>query len=191
MDNGGFYISPKISFSDISSMIKHYHSEYSSGFSEWCLMTFIQSNVTLPFGYVCSDSFCDLMSQAFTPKLYPSQRKLTHIRLLPIWKEINPDEVVKNQLLQMCWMGISSNFHIHFLCKITECSTKTEKKNRNRKGVEMDNKWKYGLPLVLLFQTVTQWWLEPLSQSWLGARSHHLSDEWTNLVTRLLLRSWL
>lgn len=27
MDNGGFYISPKISFSDISSMIKHYHSE--------------------------------------------------------------------------------------------------------------------------------------------------------------------
>lgn len=29
MDNGGFYISPKISFSDIGSMIKHYHSEYS------------------------------------------------------------------------------------------------------------------------------------------------------------------
>lgn len=28
LDNGGYYISPKISFSDISSMIKHYHSEY-------------------------------------------------------------------------------------------------------------------------------------------------------------------
>ncbi|TMS09612.1 Tyrosine-protein kinase Lyn [Larimichthys crocea] len=27
MDNGGFYISPKISFSDISSMIKHYHNK--------------------------------------------------------------------------------------------------------------------------------------------------------------------
>lgn len=30
LDNGGFYISPKISFSDIGSMIKHYHSEYST-----------------------------------------------------------------------------------------------------------------------------------------------------------------
>lgn len=29
LDNGGCYISPKISFRDISSMIKHYHSEYS------------------------------------------------------------------------------------------------------------------------------------------------------------------
>ncbi|XP_030259937.1 tyrosine-protein kinase Lyn isoform X1 [Sparus aurata] len=27
MDNGGYYISPKISFRDISSMIKHYHSK--------------------------------------------------------------------------------------------------------------------------------------------------------------------
>lgn len=27
MDNGGYYISPKISFNDIGSMIKHYHSE--------------------------------------------------------------------------------------------------------------------------------------------------------------------
>lgn len=31
LDNGGFYVSPRISFSDISSMIKHYHSEYGSG----------------------------------------------------------------------------------------------------------------------------------------------------------------
>uniref|UniRef100_A0A3Q3XQK5 Tyrosine-protein kinase n=1 Tax=Mola mola TaxID=94237 RepID=A0A3Q3XQK5_MOLML len=31
MDNGGYYISPKISFHDIGSMIKHYHSEYSDG----------------------------------------------------------------------------------------------------------------------------------------------------------------
>lgn len=30
LDNGGCYISPKISFRDISSMIKHYHSEYSA-----------------------------------------------------------------------------------------------------------------------------------------------------------------
>lgn len=30
MDNGGYYISPKISFLDIGSMIKHYHSEYDS-----------------------------------------------------------------------------------------------------------------------------------------------------------------
>jgi len=30
LDNGGFYISPKISFQDIGSMIKHYHSEYGS-----------------------------------------------------------------------------------------------------------------------------------------------------------------
>lgn len=28
MDNGGYYISPKITFNDISSMIKHYHSEF-------------------------------------------------------------------------------------------------------------------------------------------------------------------
>lgn len=28
LDNGGFYISPKITFPDIGSMIKHYHSEY-------------------------------------------------------------------------------------------------------------------------------------------------------------------
>ncbi|XP_075887701.1 tyrosine-protein kinase Lyn isoform X3 [Nelusetta ayraudi] len=28
LDNGGFYISPKISFSDIGSMIKHYHTYY-------------------------------------------------------------------------------------------------------------------------------------------------------------------
>ena len=35
MDNGGYYISPKISFRDISSMIKHYHSEYGSGMNEW------------------------------------------------------------------------------------------------------------------------------------------------------------
>lgn len=34
MDNGGFYISPKISFSDIGSMIKHYHSEYSPELTE-------------------------------------------------------------------------------------------------------------------------------------------------------------
>lgn len=34
LDNGGYYISPKISFSDISSMIKHYHSEYDSGHEE-------------------------------------------------------------------------------------------------------------------------------------------------------------
>lgn len=30
LDNGGYYISPKISFSDISSMIKHYRSEFRS-----------------------------------------------------------------------------------------------------------------------------------------------------------------
>lgn len=30
LDNGGYYISPKISFTDIHSMIKHYHSEFSS-----------------------------------------------------------------------------------------------------------------------------------------------------------------
>lgn len=40
MDNGGCYIAPKISFSDISSMIKHYHSEYSSVLSEWYLNAF-------------------------------------------------------------------------------------------------------------------------------------------------------
>lgn len=34
MDNGGYYISPKISFSDIGSMIKHYHSEYSPELTE-------------------------------------------------------------------------------------------------------------------------------------------------------------
>lgn len=28
LDNGGYYISPKISFRDIGSMIKHYHSEF-------------------------------------------------------------------------------------------------------------------------------------------------------------------
>ncbi len=31
LDNGGYYISPKISFRDINTMIKHYHSEYGSG----------------------------------------------------------------------------------------------------------------------------------------------------------------
>lgn len=30
MDNGGYYISPKITFNDISSMIKHYQSEFQS-----------------------------------------------------------------------------------------------------------------------------------------------------------------
>lgn len=30
LDNGGYYISPKISFPDIGSMIKHYRSEYDS-----------------------------------------------------------------------------------------------------------------------------------------------------------------
>lgn len=30
LDNGGYYISPKISFRDIGGMIKHYHSEYGS-----------------------------------------------------------------------------------------------------------------------------------------------------------------
>lgn len=39
MDNGGYYISPKISFRDISSMIKHYHSEYGSGMQEWIVQT--------------------------------------------------------------------------------------------------------------------------------------------------------
>ena len=34
MDNGGYYISPKISFNDIGSMIKHYHSEYQYGINE-------------------------------------------------------------------------------------------------------------------------------------------------------------
>lgn len=28
LDNGGYYISPKVSFHDIGSMIKHYHSKY-------------------------------------------------------------------------------------------------------------------------------------------------------------------
>ncbi|MED6295598.1 hypothetical protein CHARACLAT_033467 [Characodon lateralis] len=31
LDNGGFYVSPKISFPNITSMIKHYHSEYGLG----------------------------------------------------------------------------------------------------------------------------------------------------------------
>lgn len=31
LDNGGYYISPKISFPGIGRMIKHYHSEYDSG----------------------------------------------------------------------------------------------------------------------------------------------------------------
>lgn len=35
LDNGGCYISPKISFRDISSMIKHYHSEYSAAKSQF------------------------------------------------------------------------------------------------------------------------------------------------------------
>ncbi|XP_054618638.1 tyrosine-protein kinase Lyn isoform X2 [Dunckerocampus dactyliophorus] len=30
LDNGGFYISPKISFPDVNSMIKHYHTYYNS-----------------------------------------------------------------------------------------------------------------------------------------------------------------
>uniref|UniRef100_A0A672HCI0 Tyrosine-protein kinase n=1 Tax=Salarias fasciatus TaxID=181472 RepID=A0A672HCI0_SALFA len=30
LDNGGFYISPKISFADIGSMIKHYHTYYNN-----------------------------------------------------------------------------------------------------------------------------------------------------------------
>lgn len=30
LDNGGYYISPKITFNDISSMIKHYQSEFQS-----------------------------------------------------------------------------------------------------------------------------------------------------------------
>lgn len=30
MDNGGYYISPKIAFNDINSMIKHYQSEFRS-----------------------------------------------------------------------------------------------------------------------------------------------------------------
>lgn len=34
LDNGGFYISPKISFNDIGSMVKHYHSEYGSAVAE-------------------------------------------------------------------------------------------------------------------------------------------------------------
>lgn len=43
LDNGGYYISPKITFSDINSMIKHYHSKL----------------------YVCTESFKDLGSVRF------------------------------------------------------------------------------------------------------------------------------
>lgn len=42
MDNGGYYISPKISFPNIGSMIKHYHSEYGSGLCERCGISCIQ-----------------------------------------------------------------------------------------------------------------------------------------------------
>lgn len=42
MDNGGYYISPKISFHDIGSMIKHYHSEYCSGLSQWLIILYLK-----------------------------------------------------------------------------------------------------------------------------------------------------
>lgn len=64
MDNGGFYISPKISFSDIGSMIKHYHSEYSPELTQRHLIILTCSAPAA--GFVISRPRCS--SQSWKPQ---------------------------------------------------------------------------------------------------------------------------